>query len=435
MISMIRNDIIQLFVYEGIGSDTLVGAIAEIEKGINDERLSKLHRAIRDVIALAVEYGLDGNVWQGYLTYLLITHENPFSISCERTKIDPDCTLARIAKQDFDHIRKWFHYDFSKIEQSIGCDCFSLLCDYQANLSTKHTHNKNAGILIKQLCKSLASAPDTDMFYACVTEFYASHGVGQFGLCHAFSVTLMGEDAMIDPIANPARVTLDSIIGYDFQKRELVQNTKAFTQGKAANNVLLYGDSGTGKSTGVKAVLNEFAPHGLRLIEINKYQFRALSSVISQIKERNYRFIIYIDDLSFEENESEYKFLKAVIEGGVETNPENVLIYATSNRRHLIRETWSDRSDMEHNDDIHRSDTIEEKLSLAARFGVTINYSAPNRDEYLNIVKTLAKREGLEVEENTLCMEATRWELRHGGISCRTARQFIDYMHSKIDIK
>lgn len=430
---MIQNDIINLFVYQGIGSGSLLESLAIAESDSSATATASLHAAVKDVLTLAVDYGLSGNIWQSYLTYLLIEHENPFSLSCERTKIDPNCTIARIAKLDFSIILNWFHYDFSN--GALKQDGLSLLCDYRTNQNSPHTHNKEAGILIEELRAALANAADADAFFDCMTAFYASHGVGKFGLNHAFSVSLNGEDATIEPIANPARVTLDHIIGYDLQKRELVQNTKAFTLGKAANNVLLYGDSGTGKSTGVKAVLNEFAPRGLRLIEINKYQFRALSSVISQIKERNYRFIIYIDDLSFEENESEYKFLKAVIEGGVETNPENVLIYATSNRRHLIRETWSDRNDMEHNDDIHRSDTIEEKLSLAARFGVTINYSVPSRDEYLNIVKTLAQREGLDVEETTLCMEATRWELRHGGISCRTARQFIDYMHSKIDLK
>ena len=192
----------------------------------------------------------------------------------------------------------------------------------------------------------------------------------------------------------------------------------------------MYGDSGTGKSTSVKAVLNEYYDQGLRMIEIYKHQFKELSTIISQIKNRNYRFIIYIDDLSFEDHEIEYKFLKAVIEGGVETRPENVLIYATSNRRHLIKETWNDRNDMEFSGDIHRSDTMEEKLSLSSRFGVTINFATPDRQEYHNIVKALAKCEGLDMEEEKLCYLADRWELRHGGVSGRTARQFIDYLAS-----
>lgn len=431
---MTHQGIQNLFVYQGIGSGTLLESICRAEQENGEKRTAELCQRVCDVLSLAVNLGLSGNVWQGYLTYLLAEHENPFSLSCERTKIDPESTLSRFAKRDFAIIRDWFSFDPSKSDDPLLRDALSMLCGYRRNANNAHVRDAAAGRRIEALRKSLADASDTEEFFSRMTDYYAAHGVGMFGLHHAFSVQMDGEDAIIEPIARPARVTLDSIIGYDLQKRELVQNTRAFTEGKAANNVLLYGDSGTGKSTAVKAVLNEFAPRGLRLIEINKYQFRALSSVISQIKGRNYRFIIYIDDLSFEENESEYKFLKAVIEGGVETNPENVLIYATSNRRHLIRETWSDRSDMEHNDDIHRSDTIEEKLSLAARFGVTINYSVPSRDEYLNIVRTLAAREGLDMDEEKLCMEATRWELRHGGISCRTARQFIDYMHSKIDI-
>ncbi len=164
------------------------------------------------------------------------------------------------------------------------------------------------------------------------------------------------------------------------------------------------------------------------MIEIYKHQFRDLSAVLGQIKNRNYRFIIFIDDLSFEENEVEYKFLKAVIEGGVETRPDNVLIYATSNRRHLIRETWNDRSDMEHNGDVHRSDTMEEKLSLASRFGVAINFSAPTPKEYQQIVLALAQRAGVEMDERELLIQANAWEIRHGGFSGRTAQQFVHYL-------
>ena len=176
--------------------------------------------------------------------------------------------------------------------------------------------------------------------------------------------------------------------------------------------------------------MNQFYPDGLRMIEIYKHQFKDLSAVIAQIKNRNYRFMIFIDDLSFEEHEVEYKFLKAVIEGGVETRPANVLIVATSNRRHLVQETWKDRDDMEHNGDIHRSDTMEEKLSLAARFGCAICYVSPNRQQYHDIVKGIAARlpDGLTLTEDELLQAANRWEIRHGGVSGRTAQQFINYI-------
>ncbi len=192
--------------------------------------------------------------------------------------------------------------------------------------------------------------------------------------------------------------------------------------------MLLFGDAGTGKSTSIKAVLNMYYSRGLRMIEVFKHEFKDLSRIIAEIKNRNYRFIIYMDDLSFEEFEIEYKYLKAVIEGGLETKPENVLIYATSNRRHLIRETWSDRSDMSQ-DELHRSDTMQEKLSLAARFGVSIGFYKPSQQEYFNIVKELAKKHpGIKLPYEQLCLEANKWELSHGGISGRTAQQFINYL-------
>ena len=215
---------------------------------------------------------------------------------------------------------------------------------------------------------------------------------------------------------------------YEIQKKKLTDNTEAFVQGKKANNVLLFGDSGTGKSTSIKAIVNQYYDDGLRMIEIYKHQFKYLSKIIAAIKNRNYRFIIYMDDLSFEEHEIEYKFLKAVIEGGVETKPDNILIYATSNRRHLIKETWNDRNDQDNSNDKHHSDTVEEKLSLVNRFGVTISYSKPSQKEFFNIVTELARKSGCTLSDEELCREANKWELSHGGISGRTATQFVNYI-------
>ena len=220
---------------------------------------------------------------------------------------------------------------------------------------------------------------------------------------------------------------LSDLVGYEAQKRELVANTEAFVSGRPANNVLLYGDGGTGKSTSVKALLNEYESRGLRVIEIYKHQFRDILKLTEILRERNYKFILFIDDLSFEEGEVEYKYLKAIIEGGIETRPDNILIYATSNRRHIVREVWKDRDDMEHKGDIHRSDTVEEKLSLSSRFGVAINYSSPDRKMYHEIVRSLAEKAGLKVDDE-LIAGADRWEIRHGGKTGRAARQYIDYL-------
>ena len=228
------------------------------------------------------------------------------------------------------------------------------------------------------------------------------------------------------PITKIAHVKLDDLVGYEIAKKKLIENTEAFVQGRKANNCLLFGAAGTGKSSSIKGILNQYYDQGLRIIEVYKHQFQDLNDVIAQIKNRNYKFIIYMDDLSFEEFEIEYKYLKAVIEGGLEKKPDNILIYATSNRRHLIRETFNDKQ--ERDEELHCSDTVQEKLSLVYRFGVTIFFGSPDKKEFQNIVKTLADRYGIEIPEEELYLEANRWELSHGGLSGRTAQQFIDYL-------
>ena len=284
---------------------------------------------------------------------------------------------------------------------------------------------------ICEYSKLLANSKSSEEFYEHITDFYKNYGVGMFALNKAFRLS----NNRISPVknANIGDVTLNDIVGYDAQKQELRENTEAFISGRPANNVLLYGDGGTGKSTSIKALLNEYSSKGLRIIELYKHQFQEILKLTEVLRKRHYKFIIFIDDLSFEENESDYKYLKAIIEGGIETRPDNMLIYATSNRRHIVREIWKDRDDMEHNGDIHRSDTVEEKLSLSSRFGIAINYSSPTRKNYHDIVKRLAEKSGLEFDEDKLFAGADRWEIRHGGMTGRAARQYIDYLLGKAE--
>ena len=391
-----------------------------------------VNSAIKSILDLSTAYGFNRNLWQAYLTYHLVTNENSFSLTCERIGATEGGSINRLAKADLAVFRKLFHYDFTAWERALGTDVFSVLTDYHSIPKRSCLYNASVSAIINDLSARLDAAVDENEMFDILTAHYRDFGVGMFGMNRAFRIAEneAGEVEFV-PVNNADKTMLCDLVGYETQKAALVENTRAFVRGQRGNNVLLYGDSGTGKSTSVKAVLNEYFGEGLRMIEIYKHQFRSLSAIISAIKKRNYRFIIYIDDLSFEENEVEYKFLKAVIEGGVETRPENVLIYATSNRRHLIREVWSDRNDMEHDGDVHRSDTMEEKLSLAERFGVSINYSNPTPSEFKTIVRTLAEREGLKIDEQTLLLEANRFELRHGGVSGRAARQFIDYMKTK----
>ena len=331
---------------------------------------------------------------------------------------------------DFHAFRELFHYDFTLFKEKLGIDCFDVITHYEAIDKPELMYNGNVSEKVRGLAEKLAEASDDETFFRLVTGFYKDYGVGNFGLNKAFRIREEKDGSVgFTAVNNMDKVVLDDLIGYEIQKQKLVENTKAFVEGRKANNVLLFGDSGTGKSTSIKAIVNEYYDDGLRMIEIYKYQFKMLSQLISEIKNRNYKFIIYMDDLSFEEDESEYKFLKAVIEGGVETRPENILIYATSNRRHLIKETWGDRHDMgKDSEDIHHSDTVEEKLSLGNRFGVTIGYFKPDRQEYYNIVEKLAEKSGITMDQKELRLQADQWEMRHGGVSGRTAQQFVNHL-------
>ena len=394
-----------LFLYNA-PEDSLPVLMSKAVAKQNGDEVSKI---IHKIISIAHEnHYANGNLWHNYLTHYILSNDNVFSLLSER-KEAPDGSLKFLAFHDFEIFMKLFR-----------------LLDSVAGLEfIKNFAGDNKETQITKLSQKLAAANDAEEFFNYVCGFYKNFGVGIFAFNKAFR---LGNNFLIPvPDENIGDVNFDDIIGYEIQKQELISNTKAFLAGKSANNVLLYGDGGTGKSTSVKALLNEYFSEGLRVIEIYKHQFKDILRLTASLRKRNYKFIIFIDDLSFEENEIEYKYLKAVIEGGIETKPENVLIYATSNRRHIIRETWNDRSDMEHNGDIHRSDTVEEKLSLASRFGIAINFSAPTREEYHEIVIKLAEKAGLKFDLNELLKNADAWEIRHGGKSGRAARQFIDY--------
>ena len=424
------REVAKLIIY-GNHEDTILMKMSDIFKKFDrdeetpDKLISDIYEQIKRILEVATDYGFDKNLWHNYLTFYLITNENPFSLTCEKVGAN-DGSVNEFAKNDFKVFMNLFNYDFRPIEAALGINCFSLISDYKAIVKKELMYNKNVSEKVQALSLKLETAKDENEFFNYVTDFYKAYGVGMFGLNKAFRVIGGDNGVTFTPINNMDKVMLDDLIGYEIQKKKLVENTEAFVQGRKANNALLFGDSGTGKSTSIKAIVNEYYDQGLRMIEIYKHQFKDLSNVIASIKNRNYKFIIYMDDLSFEEFEIEYKFLKAVIEGGVETKPDNILIYATSNR-HLIKETWNDRNDMESNNGLHRSDTIEEKLSLVNRFGCQISYSKPSQKEFFDIVIGLARKNNVKMTDEELMAEANKWELSHGGISGRTAQQFINY--------
>ncbi len=431
------RQISNLILYSDLGEDSILLRLAEIFEDFEKRSdttaslIRRVYREIKKLLDLATKYGFDENLWHNYLTFVLVTNENSFSLTAERRGAK-DGSVNHFAKNDFRIFKSLFDFDFAPIENALGIDCFTTISHYKAIKKSEKHYYRSVSEKVQKLSREIENAIDEEEIFRLITEFYGAYGVGMFGLNRAFRIQNLGGGVEFLPINNTDKVMLSDMVGYELQKKQLVENTESFLRGKRANNVLLYGDAGTGKSSSVKALINEYYDSGLRMIEIYKHQFRDLSEIIATVKNRNYRFIIFIDDLSFEENELEYKFLKAVIEGGVETRPDNILIYATSNRRHLIKETWTDRNDMEFSDDMHRSDTMEEKLSLAARFGVTINFNAPNRKLYHDIVKAIAERQlTVKMSEEELLAAANRWELRHGGISGRTAQQFINFLEGK----
>ena len=428
------QEISQLLMYGDLDKDSILYQLGELFAKFDSgeyhkmELVRDINTQVKHILKVATDYGFDDNLWHNYLTFFLMMSENPFSMTCEKVGAS-EGTVNELVKNDFRIMKALFDYDFAPIERELGISCFSMISDYKAIHKKELMYNKNVSEKVRALSKKLEQAKDEKEFFDAVTGFYKDYGVGMFGLNKAFRIDELPQGGIrLRPINNMDAVVLDDLVGYELQKKKLVDNTEAFVNGKKANNVLLFGDSGTGKSTSIKAIVNQYYDRGLRMIEIYKHQFKNLSSVIAQIKNRNYKFIIYMDDLSFEEHEIEYKFLKAVIEGGVETKPDNILIYATSNRRHLIKETWNDRNDQDNTNDRHHSDTVEEKLSLVNRFGVTISYSKPTQKEYFDIVVNLARRAGITSPEEELKAEANKWELSHGGISGRCAQQFVNYL-------
>ena len=409
-----------LILYRDLKFEDTIRMFCVLEK--NSTNVSK---TISKMLEVAGEYGLHGNLWANILALALAYNENVYSKATEIVG-ETSGSINTFAIHDFRILRELIQF-----VPNINGDLLREIYHYEGNARDSKLVNTRVRDRILRLSKQLIEADSDNEFKDIITEFYKEYGVGKFGLNKAFRIE-EGTDlktANIIPITRVEHVYLNDIIGYDLQKKKLTHNTESFINGKPANNCLLYGDAGTGKSSSVKAIVNEYYDKGLRIIEIYKHQFRYLSDILEQLKDRNYKFIIYMDDLSFEESELEYKYLKAILEGGFGRRPENVLIYATSNRRHLIRESFRDKTETD--EELHTRDTVEEKLSLSARFGEKIYYGSPDKREFNSIVLSLAKKNNIDMDEGEILSKANMWELSHGGMSGRSATQFITYLQSQ----
>ncbi len=429
----------ELIVYRDFEDGSLLEDMAWVMDHYTDGRVNAqggpdvtalFYSCIHRLIELAGNYGFCGNLWHCYLANLLVNNENSYSKGCE-CRGGVDGTINAAVLHDIVILKEFYDFDFRPVMERLGVPEFALVEHYEGSSQEGRVYNKRIRARICGLAEAFCQDGTPQEMKDTLTQFYREYGVGKFGLHKSFRIAHGEAGVEVAPILNIAHVKLDDLVGYEIPKRKLVENTEAFVEGRPANNCLLYGDAGTGKSSCIKAIANEYYDRGLRVIEVYRHQFQDLNDVIAQVKNRNYRFILYMDDLSFEDFETEYKYLKALIEGGLERRPSNVLIYATSNRRHLIRENYQDKEEVR--EDMHSSDTVQEKLSLSGRFGVTIYFGAPTPKQYQEIVAVLAAKNGIQMPKEELLGQAVRWELNHGGLSGRTAQQFIDYLLGRKD--
>ena len=425
----------RLCLYRSIAEDSLVQTAVRLAEFILEDlplQVLETYHVLTGMLA-SKELAPAGDVsdpWQDHILDLIIFDDNPFTRKAELISTgEMGTSLLETAKNDLGCLQTLYRLGDLLIPATS-----SFLQDHpkvrpEGPLPDWKTFQGMGGPQredVREIKNMLAEEGDWTRLVEPLAAYYAQSGAGPFGRFWGFQWDGQG----LVGIPNPDPIRLTDLIGYEEQRRVVLDNTERFLRQLPANNVLLYGDRGTGKSSTVKALLHEYGSQGLRLVEVAKQMLGDFPKIAAKLSGRPQRFIVFVDDLSFDEGEHEYKELKAILEGSLAARPENVLIYATSNRRHLIKETFHDRDG-----EVHRQDTVQEKLSLADRFGITVTYLAPDKDAYLSIVEGLARRHGLAIDTPTLHRRALEWEAWHNGRSGRTARQFIDHLIGELALR
>lgn len=414
-------------------------------KTINLEQKRLLVRSWSEFIDTLVRYGSPGypelNLYS-FMAQLTLQDENPFTLALERAKVDSlSPVLLALAKADLEKLHGLARFDMKTLADTIA-DLVELPLKAVVGSETNQpAPGKPEEADINPLLKSNLSwsasvSPLADRIH--------THGAGILGQHHAFiwkqGKRDLGEpytERNLYPVLNADTVSLEDLSHYEEQRAVVMDNTRRFVEGKTANNLLLYGDRGTGKSATVKAVCRAFADRGLKLIEVRKRDLMHFESIAETLSGRGLRFVLFIDDLSFEETDDTFTGLKALLEGGLERRPANVVIYATSNRRHLVKEHFADRpttamaAEALSTGDVRAFDTMQEQLSLADRFGVTVVFTAPGQEEFLAIAEAIAERKGLlppGADRQKFRENALRWERWFNGRSPRTAQQYVDWL-------
>ena len=377
-----------LFIFQNIENDETVKAVLEKDNTA----------LLRGIIKFAELEGVTDNSLREYIASLLANDDNVLSkLAKSGKKIGKD--LYRLAALDIEMIYKRLFN--TKIKYKPSGNDTGYYSAYTESIKGI-TESGTAGELLDRLI-----------------AHYKKLGCGIMAKYIAFKF-----DGEITGVQHTDKMQFDDIVGMEHQKKVLIENTSAFVRGEFANNVLLFGDRGTGKSSSVKALLNMFAPEGLRVIELPKSAITKIPELMKRLEDSPHKYILFLDDLTFERHDTEYRALKIAMDGQIQASAGNVLIYATSNRRHLIRETWADRDGGE----VHVNDTKQETLSLAERFGISLFFPAPDPKQYIEIVRVLLARGGVEMTED-IRKEAVRWEMNYGGKSGRCAKQFaLDYL-------
>ena len=388
------------------------------EKEVGGQALFSAQGELTDLLVQKAErLGISGNVLSAYIVHCLAEGGNTAAKTIEAAG-----RYGGGLKEAMCHdMLLLLPYLSARTSEFTGS---AFLDDYQPAREGKNLPEK-------RLLAKLVRAKRGETAARAVLEQYLKYGSGMLAEYTAFRI---GPDGKLTGIADFPVFDWDDLLGYEEQKTKLLTNTVNFMEGKPANNVLLTGARGTGKSTGVKALASMFSDDGLRLIQITRDQLELVAPVLEKLNEiRSKKFILFFDDLSFDEGENSYKYLKSAIDGSVTPQPDNVLIYATSNRRHLLKETWGDRGSNDLEAEVYRQDSTNESISLSDRFGLILHYSTPTQDEYLQMIDHELQKAGVQMDPEELRLEGLQWEMEHSGRNGRIANQFVKWYLGNLD--
>jgi uncharacterized protein len=412
IIESLQSQAASLLLYQSVLSGEVGQAFLNLLQTLRaGDTLSCLTAYSRWFYALAAQ----DQTWQDYLVMQLLEADNPFSQRAQRHPLaDLPAALVTAAKHDLRALQNLFNCSADQISQWV----------HEIGAASPVPWSASHKTSLPAIYKTLRHTSDWADALEDLAAHYTRNGAGFFGQYHA----ARWQNGRFQGIAHADPIRVEELVGYETQRDVLLQNTEALLSGYPALHVLLYGSRGTGKSSLVKALLHQYGDRGLRLVEVSKSDLKELIVIVDELRELPQSFIIFVDDLSFEEDEDAYKVLKVVLEGNLTARPRNLVVYATSNRRHLIREFFGDRPRPSDADEVQAWDTVQEKLSFSDRFGLTLTFEPTNQTTYLAIVRHLAQQAEITLDAETLEFRALQWATRHNGRSGRSARQFIDFV-------